>query len=259
MASGPMSARRRSRRTAMRICLAAFSGLVVKARSMSLIAVSGSRAGSRHAGIHACVARDVRLDASGVDRRHRDGGALDLQLHAQRVAEAPDRKLGGVIGRLGGHADEAEDTGDVHDMPLAGLLQSRQECLGPVHHAPEVDVHQPFEILVGHRLDGCAERNARVVEDEVDPTVFGDDVVGPRIHRIVGCDVEVCGRDLHPEAVARRHSLGEPRVINVTQGQVRPAPSQRVGEGPADARAGPGDRRDTVAKIPHRLPSAVMC
>ena len=35
LASGPISARRRSRRTAVRICSAAFSGLVMKARSNS--------------------------------------------------------------------------------------------------------------------------------------------------------------------------------------------------------------------------------
>ena len=44
LASGPMSARRRSRRTAVRICCAAFSGLVIKARSKSASALSRSPA-----------------------------------------------------------------------------------------------------------------------------------------------------------------------------------------------------------------------
>ena len=47
LASGPISARRRSRWTAMRICAAAFSGLVMKARSKSLTDLSGLPATSR--------------------------------------------------------------------------------------------------------------------------------------------------------------------------------------------------------------------
>ena len=53
--------------------------------------------------------------------------------------------------------------------PSPDSFRVGQEGLRPVHHSPEVDVHQPFEVLVGHRLDRGAERHAGVVEDQVDP------------------------------------------------------------------------------------------
>ena len=211
LASGPIRARRRSRWTAVRIWRAAFSGLVMKARSKSAAALSGSPANVGHARVHAGVARDVGLDPARVDGRHRDLGALDLELHAQRVGEAADGELGRVVGRLRGDADQAEHAGEVDDVTLAGRLEVGQERLGPVHHAPEVDVHQPFEVLVGHGLDRRAQRHAGVVDDQVDRAVVGDDAVGPGVDGVPIGHIEVLGGDLDPEALALRHRLGQAR------------------------------------------------
>ncbi len=183
LASGPMRARRRSRWTAARIWWAAFSGLVMKRRSKSVRADSGSAANAGDACVHAGVARDVGLDAAGVDRRHRHRCTLDLELHAQRVGEAADGELGCVVGRLGGDADEPEHARDVDDVALTRRLEVGEERLGAVDDAPEVDAHQPLEVLVGHGFDGGAERHAGVVDDQVDPAVIGDDLVGPGVHR----------------------------------------------------------------------------
>ncbi len=136
-------------------------------------------AGELHdTGVHAGVAGDVRLDAAGVDGGAGHAGPPDLELHAQGVGEAADGELGGVVGRLRGDADQPEHAGQVDDVAFTRGLQVREERLGAVDDAPEVDVHQPLEVLVGHGLDGGRHGHAGVVEDQVDLAVVLD-------HRIV--------------------------------------------------------------------------
>jgi hypothetical protein len=76
-----------------------------------------------------------------------------------------------------------EDAGEVHHVALARGLQIRQERLGPVDHAPEVDAEEPLEVLVGHGLDRRPERHAGVVEDHVDLAVVGHHLLGPALDR----------------------------------------------------------------------------
>ena len=100
-------------------------------------------------------------------------------------------------------------------MAFTRRLEVRQERLRAVHDAPEVDVHQPREVLVAHRLDGRRERNPGVVEDEVDLAVFGGDGVGPREHRVAIGDVEALRGDLHRVALTRGNRPGATGLLAV--------------------------------------------
>ena len=136
-------------------------------------------------------------------------------------------------------------------MPLTGRLEVGQERLGPVHHAPEVDVHEPFEVRVGHGLDRRAQRDAGVVDDEVDRAVVGHHLLGPGVDGVPIGHVEVLGGDLVPVAPALRHRLRQPGIVDVGQGDVRAAPRQLDCEGAPDARARSGDGGHAVVEIPH--------
>ena len=126
--------------------------------------------------------------------------------------------------------------------PSPDCLQVGQERLRAVDDTPEVDVHQPFEVLVGHRLDGGAERHAGVVDDQVDLAVVGDDLVGPGVDRVPVGHVEVLGGDLDSEALALRHRLGQAGLVDVAQRE----------------RALPGGRASLASARPMPEPAPVM-
>ena len=45
-----------------------------------------------------------------------------------------------------------------------------QEGPGTVSTPPEINVHDPFEVFVGHLTDRGRQGNARVVDDQIDLT-----------------------------------------------------------------------------------------
>ncbi len=136
-------------------------------------------------------------------------------------------------------------------MALTGCLQVGEERLGPVDDAPEVDVHQPLEVLVGHGLDGGAQSDAGVVDDQVHLAVVVHDFVGPGVHGDAVGDVEALGADLHSKALAEGDGLGQADFIDVGQGEVGAAGSEIPGKGPTDARGGAGDGGDTAIEGLH--------
>ncbi len=82
---------------------------------------------------------------------------------------------------------------DVDDMTFTGLLQVGQESLGAVDHAPEVDVHQPLEVVVVHVFYGSAQCHTGVVEDHVGVAEMVDHIVGEIIERLAVGHVENLG------------------------------------------------------------------
>lgn len=69
-------------------------------------------------------------------------------------------------------------------MVLAGRLEAGRNALVPCTTPPEVDAHQPLEVVVLHGLDRGAERDARVVDDHVDGVALRDDVGRPLLDRV---------------------------------------------------------------------------
>src|ERR1019366_193860 len=113
--------------------------------------------------VHARAPGDVRLDAARVHAGRAHGRVRDLELFTEGFGEAADGELGRVVRRLPRDADEPEEARGVDDVALARGSQVRQERLGAVHDAPEVDADDPLEIGVLDALDRGAVSHAGVV------------------------------------------------------------------------------------------------
>ena len=122
-------------------------------------------------------------------------------------------------------------------MSLPRRLEMGEERLRAVNHTPEVDVHQPLEVVVGHRGHVGAEGHAGVVDDDVHPTVVGDDLVGPGVHVVASGHVEATGGHLHAPALTAGRRLGQAGLVDVADRQVGTPTAQLDREGPADPRA----------------------
>jgi hypothetical protein len=200
------------------------------------------------------VAGDAGLDATRVDDGHADLVAGDEQLLAQRLAEAADGVLAGVVEALTRHRDEAEERGDVDDVAVAGRDQVRQELLGAVHDTPEVDADDPVHVLVVEVDDVTGERDARVVDDHVDPSELLGHRGGVRRERGPVGDVElVCAHGLGARGLGEGPGLGETGLVDVGQREVRAAAGEVQREGAADAGAGTGDDDDLVIQGLHAV------
>ncbi len=75
-----------------------------------------------------------------------------VEFLAQRLGKAAHREFTGVVAAHAGLGEEAEDTGSVDDMPVAGLLEVGQKGLGAMHYAPEVDTDDPLQVFQAHAL-----------------------------------------------------------------------------------------------------------
>ena len=58
--------------------------------------------------------------------------------------------------------------GEVDDMGLALASKMRQECAGRVHHAPEIDVHQPVHLRLVDLVELAEQGDAGIVDDDVE-------------------------------------------------------------------------------------------
>jgi hypothetical protein len=79
----------------------------------------------------------------------------------QRLGEAADGELRGVVGSLLRHRDEPEDAGEVGQLAVPAADQVRQERLRPVDDAPEVDLHEPAHVVVLELAHQPVQRDAR--------------------------------------------------------------------------------------------------
>jgi hypothetical protein len=111
-------------------------------------------------------------------------------------------------------------------VALAGGYEVRQEGIGPVHHAPEVDPEEPLEVLVAPALDRRTERYAGVVEDHVHLTVLTGGAIRPAVHGIAIRHVHAVARDLYARMSRRLDRPGEALLVHVAQRQVAAAPGQ---------------------------------
>ena len=83
----------------------------------------------------------------------------------------------------------------------------REERLGAVHDAPEVDANQPLEVFVANLLHGAAERDSGVVEDEVDLAMVAHDLVCPGVDGVAVGDVHALRSHPDSELSRFRHRL----------------------------------------------------
>ena len=139
--------------------------------------------------------------------------------------------------------------GQVHDVAVAGGDQVRQELLGAVHDAPEVDADDPVDVVVVEVLEVAGQRDAGVVDDHVDPAELLGDGRGVRRHRGAVGDVEAVAAHLaRAGGLDQVDGLGEPGLVDVGEREQRAAAGDVEGQRAADAGAGAGDHDDLVVE-----------
>src|SRR5690606_10694249 len=119
--------------------------------------------------------------------------------------------------RLG---EQPEHAGDVDDMPGAAGLQVGQEGLAAMHHAPEVDVHDPVVIIQRVAFDGSSHRHPGVVDDQIHPAVVDHYLVGPLPHGLEIGHIDTLVADLYLEAANQFQGFGQSLLVHVAQGQL---------------------------------------
>ncbi len=79
---------------------------------------------------------------------------------------------------------------------LAG--QMRQERPGPVHHAPEIDVHQPVHLRLVDFVELADQRDAGIVDDDVEAGMGRDRGLREVLDLFGLADIDAVHRDFSP-------------------------------------------------------------
>ena len=120
-----------------------------------------------------------------------------------------------------------------------------------MNDAPEVDVHQPAEVVIGHCRDGGADRYSCVVEDRVHPPVSVNYLGRPRLHGSLLGDIDRGRGDLRAVALARGDGLGEAVAVDVRQRHFGASLHELDGERAANPRPSASDGSNFAGEL-HR-------
>ena len=107
------------------------------------------------------------------------------------------------------------------------VVQERQEGARHAHDGVEVDRHQPVEVVLADLLEGAAEGDAGVVDEQVDPAVGGAHRGRQRRHRGAIGDVDACAAGANAERFRLARRRGEAGRVDVDQRQMAAAARQR--------------------------------
>lgn len=212
---------------------------------------------------HLGAGNQVGAHQPRTDRAHADPVAHQFRPQAVR-----EHQYRGLARRVGDEAFLWGERGrrrDVHDVPAGAALEHLvPERPAPVHHTPEVDVHDVLERLLRCAGEGADHGDAGVVDEHVRHAVLGADRRGEPPHLLLVGDVEfvrVRATAVHRSGAA---GLGVGRVehlgglaggVEVAVGDHDDRP--HVGEGPgrrtADAAARPGDHGERPGQVVQAL------
>ncbi|SHU78998.1 Uncharacterised protein [Mycobacteroides abscessus subsp. abscessus] len=119
-------------------------------------------------------------------------------------------------------------------MAVARFDQVWQECLGAVCHTPEVDIHQPVEVIPFHVLDIGRKCHPGIVEHQIDLPELILDVGGMGIDGGAIGHVELEGDGGRARLLAAPGGIGHPGGIDVRKCQARTTLRQRQRQAAAD-------------------------
>ena len=122
---------------------------------------------------------------------------------------------------------------------LAGKL--RQERARRVHHAPEIDVHQPVHLRLVDLVELAEQRDAGIVDDDVEAGMAGDSCLREGFDLARLADVDAVQGDFSRMGFADLGGDGaQSRFVAIRQRQVAAARRQLKRQRPADAAGGAG-------------------
>ena len=124
-----------------------------------------------------------------------------------------------------------------------------QKGFGAIDDAPEVDVHDPLDVLEGGLLDVAVVVDAGIVVDLVDRAEVGDDGVGVSQNRLAFGDVESIGLHLRAECFGPAHRFGQSLGVDVGERESCASPGEVERQRSADPGARSGDDGDFAFEL----------
>ena len=101
---------------------------------------------------HPRMTHDICIDAARVDNGHAD--IMLNHFMAQGFGKAEDTIFSCIISALRWHTDKAENRRYIGYMAATAFQEMRQESLRAINHTPEINIHNPIEIIHGHFSNG---------------------------------------------------------------------------------------------------------
>ena len=150
------------------------------------------------------VVHDAGVDEAGTDGVHAD--AARRPLDACHPRQADDRGLRRAVRRAAGAAALGGDRGDVDDAALACGEHDPARGLQAVEDPVQVDVDHVRPVLPAHLLGARVPLDARVVHEQVEPSVLVGDLRDRRLGGPAVADVE------RPELDAAVRRLARPQA-----------------------------------------------
>ena len=187
---------------------------------------------------------------------HRMAG--DQHLLAQRLGEPAHRELGRVVGALAGHRQQAEQAGDVDDVPVAGAIRCGRNAFVPLT-TPQKSTSMTRSI--------CSKLISSMSPVNAMPALLITMLTTPKSATTASAYASTAAPVGDIESVVRAPCapmtprlpgrLGEPDVVDVGERELGAAAGEVVGERASDAGAGAGDHGD-LAAVDAVMPSSVI-
>src|SRR5690606_34976463 len=116
-------------------------------------------------------------------------------------------------------------------------------------NTPEINVHHPFEVVVGHFPHSGREGHTGVVDNQVNLAKILADLRGVGVDGVPVGDIQAVG--FHLGTVQAGSGFRQPRLVDIGESQPTAPGREGFGQGSADTGASTGDDSHLVVQIFH--------
>ena len=157
----------------------------------------------------------------------------------QAFRKTAHRELRRGVSGLPRRRDDAKNAGEVDDMGFALARKMRQERARAVHHAPEIDVHEPVHLRLVDLVEVADQRDAGIVDEDVEGRVGRRRGMRERLDLLAIADIDaVHGNPLRMGAADLGGDGLQAGLVAIRQRQVAAARGKFNRERPADPAGG---------------------
>jgi hypothetical protein len=114
----------------------------------------------------------------------RDADSVQNPFRKERFGERLDGALRRAVRRLPRQPGESRHAREVHDVGGVRLEELVAEEVAAVDHTPEVDSDHSFPVAQTMRREALLDRDARIVDEDVDAPMCLDDLAREGLHPI---------------------------------------------------------------------------
>src|ERR1035441_6224314 len=196
------------------------------------------------AGLGADLRRHGGFDEARGDRVHGDAAAGQFP---RRGLGKPDHaRLAGTVIALPGVADQADDRGDIDNVPRALLKEAPAEGLSEEERALKIDVQYGIPVRLAHPHEQTVFGNAGVVDEDIHLAGGGQDLLCRSLHAGRVRDVRGAGPRFASKRLDLLHRLRAKLQLQIHAGNVRARGSEFQGNGLANTAAGARHNRHLI-------------